>query len=108
MSLDLPDLWNAELDLQGLADLLDAIEARAELIEVRTKGAPTTHSGEYAATGASPRERFREARRLLEASEIRGMQVLYRHQGRAFADTFLRNGDRIRVVRMEATREPTN
>lgn len=90
----LPELQASDLDSDTLAALFDDLEAAAERLEVIVKGGPDRR--------ADPTPiGLREAQRLLVEGIVRGVQLRYVHEGRAWRDTLLRGATGIRIVRME-------
>lgn len=78
---DLPETWESELDDDTLEALFRDI-AQTTVLEVLVKGAPT------ALTDAR-RPTLEEARAMLAAGEIRGVQLRYVHDGVEWWDTLL-------------------
>ena len=102
--IELPELWQAELPLREAIDMLETIEAQAEILEVSEKRAARSMAdGPEARDLEAVSSQFRQARERLLVGEVRGIQVLYRFQGRTFSDTFLRIGESVRAVRMDVS-----
>lgn len=95
--VDFPDVYQAELDEPTLARLFEDLEGHAEVIEVRAKSARQAMAGDGTITLA-------EARALLAARAVRGIQVRYRHGGELWMDTLMAGPTKVRLVR---TRVPT-
>jgi transcriptional regulator of nitric oxide reductase len=90
----LAELTAGHLDHERLATVIADIATQTKVIEVIVKGASTARSD------GSPWE-LQEAASALQTGSIRGVQVRYQWQGDEWWDTFLRDGDGVRLVRMK-------
>ena len=89
----LPDVNSAILDADTLDALFGDLAADAEIQEISVKGGRTEHAS-IAAGG------LEEARRLLAAGAIVGVQIRYRHSGQDWCDTLLATPAGVRLVRI--------
>lgn len=91
----LPPVQDAVLDAAFVDRLFADVGACTELLSVTTKGGAELRAGGEGTTLA-------EAHAALSAGVVLGVQLRYRHEGRAWCDTILRRADGFRVVRIEA------
>jgi len=82
------------LDAAQAEQLLADIEACAELVEILPKFGPQDQVPDAAGVTLA------EARTLLAARTVRGLQLRYRYEGADWWDTLMVVGDRFRVVRI--------
>lgn len=90
----LADLTSANLDDTGVAALLRDIELLADIIEIIPKLAPRAHAPE------SPVLTLDDARAVLAARSVRGLQLRYRYDGATWWDTLMNTGTEWRLVRI--------
>jgi hypothetical protein len=90
----LPDLNTTLLDAAQLEQLLRDIELCAQIDEIIPKFAARGHVPDTASVSLA------QARELLVARAIRGLQLRYRYQGADWWDTLMLAGDRFRLVRI--------
>ncbi len=93
MTMELPELEEGLLDEAALRTLCEEILAHTELDQVLAKGPSGGHT---------PNKGWDlgEALEALIGAQVRGIQLRYRYQGKAWFDTILRSPDGYRVVRM--------
>jgi hypothetical protein len=91
--IPLPEVFDAVLDRDGVLRVVQDIAACAEILSVGVKRGARDHSDEAPVSLSAAVE-------LLLAGQANGVQVLYRHQGRAWRDTLLRTGEAYRLVRI--------
>lgn len=89
-------LHEGMLDAERLAELFADLAEYAEITDVLLKGGAVQYAGEQAVTLA-------EAHAQLAAGAVRGAQIRYRFDGRAWCDTLLHGPTGLRVVRMDVT-----
>lgn len=92
--LKLPDLNMALLDAAQVEQLLRDIEACAQITEIIPK---------FAARGQVPDTAsvtLAQARELLVARAVRGLQLRYRYENADWWDTLMLAGDQFRLVRI--------
>jgi hypothetical protein len=92
----LPELSEGLLDAATLGQLFDDIAACADGVEVRLKGAPRRRAQATTAT-------LDEARHALLSGTVRGAQVRYWWDGRAWIDTLIRGPEGVCICRMAVT-----
>jgi hypothetical protein len=90
----LPELHTTLLDLSQVAQLLADIEACTELVEILPKYGPQVQVPDSAGMTLT------EARTLLAARSVRGLQLRYRFDGADWWDTLMVAGEHFRVVRI--------
>lgn len=95
--LELAELQDEIIDDAILCCLFEDLEALADIREVRVKGASDRHAQDR------PVEPGR-ALELLLARRVRGAQLLYEYDGRAWCDTVIRQKEGHRLIRIEAPR----
>jgi hypothetical protein len=91
---ELPALHTTTLDFAQIEQLLTDIEVCAELQEILPK---------YTAQGHVPETvqvTLAQARELLFARAVRGLQLRYRYEGADWWDTVMVLGEQFRVVRI--------
>ena len=91
---ELPPLYQADLDEEAYEALLRDLSSLGEL-EVSVKAAPCAFVPERAAVTLS------DARRALEAGEVRAIQVRYLHESKVWVDTIMRTPVGFRLVRIQ-------
>lgn len=91
----LPDLRTAQLDDEGVDDLLRDIEQCSELLEIVPKETVQDLIAEPA-----QRLTFADARALVRERRVRGLQIRYRHEGAEWWDTLMNRGAGWRLVRI--------
>lgn len=91
----LPPVHDAVLDDAFVERLFADVGACTELLSVSTKG------GAERRAEALPLS-LEHAQRALAAGAVHGVQLRYRHEGREWCDTILRQPAGYRVVRIEA------
>jgi hypothetical protein len=98
---DLAPLQQADLDEETLERLLGDLVREAVIDSIAFKGAPDAlaASPEGVADPVAALARVREA---LGAGSAVGVQIRYRHRGRAWCDTLLRTPEGVRLVRSES------
>lgn len=96
----LPELREALLDRDAVAELLRDIGWLGQLLEIRSKGGPTCHAD------AAPLD-LETARRMLLEREVSAIQVVYRYLGKEWIDTLMNGPSGVRLVRMQATSPST-
>lgn len=89
----LPELQQATLDRETLADLFRDVELAAELISVTRKDGAEDRAAEQELGLA-------EAHRLLASGATRGVQLRYRFQGVQWWDTLIGTPQGVRLVRI--------
>lgn len=89
----LPDVNSAILDADSLDTLLRNLAADTEILEISVKGGRTQHAS-LAEGGLD------EARRLLDAGAVVGVQIRYRHSSQDWCDTLLATPGGVRLVRI--------
>lgn len=75
-------LHQGMLDAQRLAELFADLAAHADVTAILLKGGALQYAGELPTTLA-------EAQAQLESGKVRGVQIRYRFEGRAWCDTLL-------------------
>jgi hypothetical protein len=90
----LPELRSATLDLAEVERLLNDIELCTELTEIIPKHGPQDH------VPADARLTLADARAMLRARTVRGLQLRYRHADADWWDTLMLTGDTFRLVRI--------
>jgi ferredoxin-type protein NapG len=98
--IELPELTEAELDDDALCTLFRDLGAAAEIDDIRCKQAPDRRAG-------ASRISLEEALAWLLEGRVRGAQVRYRYDGKAWCDTILATPTGHRVVRIEAPTSPS-
>ena len=89
----LPELHQNVLDSETLAALVADLKACADILAVMPKAGPG-----YVA----PKEiELDEGARLLEAGELRGLQIRYRYQNAEWWDTLINRDGIIHITRIE-------
>lgn len=86
----LPELRDATLDEQGLAELLQELGALTEVREVRVKGNAATR-------GVSVEPSLDGARAAIAAGAA--VQIRYEYRGQIWCDTLMPQADRVRLIR---------
>lgn len=99
--VELAELQDEAIDDSVLHRLFEDLDALAEIIEVRVKGAPVERAQDRTV-------RLRDALDLLLEGRIRGAQVVYEYRGRTWCDTIVRHEGGQRLVRMESPRRPAS
>lgn len=89
----LAELHQAELDEATVDQLFADIAALTRVIEVLPKYDSRSYAPDAPIT-------LDEARELLRAGTLRGVQVRYRHDGAQWWDTLMRTPTGVRVVRI--------
>lgn len=97
--VELADLYQAELDASTLDALFADLAAHAEIFEVRSKGGARAMAGAEALS-------LEQARALLAAGAVRGIQIRYRFEGEVWLDTLLAGPTAVRLVRARAPVPP--
>jgi hypothetical protein len=92
--MNLPEVTAALLDAETIDRLFADLAACAEVFEVRVKGAADRHAD------VAPVVSLVAARAMLLSGAVRGVQLLYLHDGEVWSDTLLRGDDGVRLVRM--------
>lgn len=103
MAPQAPDLPAIEEGLLGPAELqalFADLAARAAVTGIATKGGETAR----AEVGKVGPLTLAEAQAGLAARTVHGVQVRYLFAGREWCDTLLREGEQVRLVRMELSR----
>jgi hypothetical protein len=90
----LPEMRTGLLDEAGVEALFRDIAALANVDEILIKDRP----GRIDDTTSPSLDR---ARHLLQAKEIRGVQIRYRHQGATWWDTLMCDPAGVRLVRIQ-------
>ena len=90
----LPELRSSTLDLAEVERLLRDIEACAQVTEIIPKQSAQGYAPE---TGTLTLD---DARQLLRARTVRGLQIRYRHDGADWWDTLMVAGENFRLVRI--------
>ena len=93
-SLLLPELRSSTIDLAEVERLLNDIEACAQITEIIPKQSAQGYAPE---TGTLMLD---DARQLLRARTVRGLQIRYRHDGAYWWDTLMVVGQNFRLVRI--------
>lgn len=93
--LRLPELHDQRIDEATARSLARDVGLLGEQVEVRAKG---EERGRARAAPWTPAQ----AVEALLRGELRGVQLLYRHQGVEWMDTLLRQPAGLRIVRMRA------
>ena len=93
MNQVLPDLFEAVLDKDALETLMSDLDSHAEVFEVLAKVSPGTRASKASLS-------LREAQQMLLTSEIRAVQIHYRHEGVLWRDTLMGSPSGFRLVRM--------
>jgi hypothetical protein len=93
----LPPLQQAELDADGLNDLLRDLELLTEIVQVRVKRSSTGK-----AVGGPLG--LAEIRELLKRAEVSGVQLTYRYNGGDYIDTLVPSDHRWKLVRIQLAR----
>ncbi len=89
----LPDVYRGAVDVAGVRALFDDLMALPGGVEVRLKAGPEVR----AQVGVVAVDRARD---LLLDGMVRGVQLVYTHEGQTWFDTVMRRGDGFEVVRM--------
>ncbi len=89
-------LHQGVLDAPRLAELFADLAEYAEITAILLKGGAAQYAGEQEVTLA-------QAHAQLAAGAVRGAQIRYRFEGRAWCDTLLHGPGGLRVVRMDVT-----
>ncbi len=97
----LPELRSSTLDLAEVERLLRDIEACAQITEIIPKQSAQGYAPE---TGTLTLE---DARELLRARAVRGVQIRYCHDGTDWWDTLMVTGENFRLVRIQHVFEKT-
>ncbi len=92
--LKLPDLNTTLLDAAQVEQLLRDIELCAQITEIIPKFAARGHVPDTAAVTIT------QARELLAARSVRGLQLRYHYEGADWWDTLMLVGDQFRLVRI--------
>lgn len=90
----LPELRIGTLDLAEVERLLNDIEACAQIAEIIPKH---TAQGYVPEPGTLTLD---DARHLLRAPAVRGLQIRYHHDGADWWDTLMMHGDKYHLVRI--------
>lgn len=90
----LPELNMTLLDAAQVEQLLRDIEACTKITEIIPKYATRGHVPDTSAVTLA------QARELLAARAVRGMQLRYRYEGADWWDTLMLVGDQFRLVRI--------
>ncbi len=93
----LPPVHDAVLDDTFVERLFADVGACTELLSVSTKG-----GAERPAEAQSLSLSLERAQHALATGAVHGVQLRYRHEGREWCDTILRQPAGYRVVRIEA------
>ncbi|MEQ2007801.1 MAG: hypothetical protein ABMA26_13475 [Limisphaerales bacterium] len=93
-TLVLPDLRSSTVDLAEVERLLNDIEACAQITEIIPKQSAQGYAPE---TGMLTLD---DARQLLRARAVRGLQIRYRHDSADWWDTLMVAGENFRLVRI--------
>lgn len=101
-----PQIHEAELTLELLADLFAALESSARILEVRVQGGRTSLSAAVGQQGAASQVRLGTLQDELVRGVIRGVQIRYTHEGSDWIDTLLRRGPTLRLIRARVSGEP--
>ncbi|MCI0537790.1 MAG: hypothetical protein L0Z50_21460 [Verrucomicrobiales bacterium] len=91
--MKLPELTTAMLDAAQVEQLLRDIELCGQIIEIIPKFAARGHAPDTSVT-------LSQARELLAARAIRGLQLRYRFENADWWDTVMLVGDQFRLVRI--------
>ena len=91
---DLPELHQGVLDPETIDQLVVDIETCTELLEVIPKFGADSYVGEGEVID------LRTAISMLQAGELRGVQVRYVHEGAQWWDTLMGTPQGIRTVRI--------
>lgn len=97
--LTLPPLQDERIDEATARSLARDVQLLGEQVEVRAKG---EERGRARAAPWTPAQ----AVEALLGGELRGVQLLYRHEGVDWMDTLLRSPSGLRIVRMRAPGGP--
>ena len=92
--LKLPDLNTSMLDAAQVDQLLRDIELCAQITEIIPKVAARGQVPDTASLTLA------QARELLAARAVRGLQIRYRYEGADWWDTLMLVGDQFRLVRI--------
>ena len=92
--LKLPDLNTTLLDAAQVDELLRDIELCARITEIIPKFAARGHVSDTATVTLA------QARELLAARAVRGLQLRYRYEDADWWDTLMLVGDQFRLVRI--------
>lgn len=90
----LPELRSSTIDLVEVERLLNDIQACAQITEIIPKQSAQGYAPE---TGTLTLD---DARQLLRARTVRGLQIRYRHDGADWWDTLMVVGENFRLVRI--------
>lgn len=90
----LPELRSSTIDLAEVERLLNDIEACAQITEIIPK---QSAQGYVPETGVLTLD---DARQLLRARSVRGLQIRYRHESADWWDTLMVVGENFRLVRI--------
>lgn len=95
--MELPDLQQSVLDPATLEQLFADLAACTEITEIIPKAAAEGYVPEHSAIT------LKDARELLLAKKIRGLQIRYNYQGSQWWDTLLPapGGEGFRIVRIQ-------
>lgn len=91
---ELPELHQGVLDPETLDRLVLDIETCTELLEVIPKFGSDSYVGEGEVID------LKTAMSMLQAGELRGVQVRYKHDGAQWWDTLMGTPQGIRIVRI--------
>ncbi|MGH1342546.1 MAG: hypothetical protein ACRBN8_13380 [Nannocystales bacterium] len=92
------NVYEGDLDEAQLSALVDDLADCAQIDEVRVKGGATSYSSE------SPG--LADAVTALREGRVRGVQILYRHDGKGWCDTLVARGAATRLVRNQIPQAP--
>lgn len=95
--IDFPDVFQAELDRDTLAQLFADLAAHATVLEIREKASARARGGVAELSLAEARER-------LERGDVRAIQIRYRHDGSLWMDTLMKGPSLVRLVRTRVER----
>ncbi len=96
MNIDeLPPMSEALLDERAVSALFDDIGALGELLDVQLKGGARSRASDAACDLSSAKD-------ALLSGATRAVQLRYRHKDTVWWDTLLRQGQHIKLVRIEA------
>ena len=90
----LPEVRSSTIDLAEVERLLNDIEACAQITEIIPKQSAQGYAPE---TGTLTLD---DARQLLRARTVRGLQIRYRHDGADWWDSLMVVGENFRLVRI--------
>ncbi len=92
------NVYEGDLDEAKLSALIDDLPACAQVDEVRVKGRARSYSSE------SPG--LADAIKALREGRVRGVQIIYRHNGQGWCDTLVGRGPVTRLVRNQIPESP--